>query len=66
MLRNPVNKHFKLITCEEGDWEILEEDGREVASAHSLGNHVWIELLRSLGHTVDEECISNEEMEVRC
>lgn len=61
-----TRKYFKLTTCESGDWEILEEDGCEVASGHRIDNHTWIEVLRSLGCHVDEECISDEEMEQRC
>lgn len=57
-----------LTTCESGDWEILEmnlgEDFR--ADGHSLSNQDWIRLLKELGYEVEENCISDEEMEELC
>ena len=61
-----VDRHFKLITCESGDYEILLEDGELYASGHSLGNNHWISILRSLGCEVEEVCVSDEEMESMC
>lgn len=59
---------IKLTTCESGDWEILEADigGDFRASGHSIRNHDWIALLKVLGYEVEEETISDEEMEGRC
>ena len=60
--------YIKLTTCESGDWQILEinlgEDFR--ASGHSIRSDDWIELLDTLGFEVEEECISDEEMEMLC
>lgn len=61
-----ADKHFKLITCESGDYEILLEDGELFTCGHSIGNNAWISILRSLGCTIEEECISDEEMESMC
>ena len=40
-----ADKHFKLITCESGDYEILLEDGELFTCGHSIGNNVWISIL---------------------
>ena len=58
-----ADKHFKLITCESGVYEVLLEDGELFTSGVHIGNNAWIDILRSLGCTVEEVCISNEEME---
>lgn len=59
--------HIKLTTCESGDWQILEVNGTEWASGHSISEDDWLELLSEYFdcHTV-RECISDEEMEVKC
>lgn len=57
----------KLITCECGDWEILEVNGIEFASGHSIPAYKWLELLKEYcGCAIKTECISDEEMELRC
>lgn len=56
---------IKLTTCESGDGEILELDGEIIASSHNINNYDWIELLNKLGYEVEEEEISDEEMEER-
>lgn len=58
-----TDKHFKLITCESGVYEVLLEDGELFTCGVHIGNNAWISILRSLGCTVEEVCISNEEME---
>ena len=58
-----ADNHFKVITCESGVWEVLLEDGELYTMGTSIGNNAWISILRSLGYTVEEECISNKEME---
>lgn len=58
-----VDKHFKVITCESGVYEVLLEDGELFTCGVSIGNNAWISILRSLGCTVEEVCISNQEME---
>lgn len=48
-----------------GDWQILECNGFET-SGHSISAHDWCDLLRYLGHDVEEKEISDEEMEELC
>ena len=54
-----ADKHFKLITCESGVYEVLLEDGELFTCGVHIGNNAWISILRSLGCTVEEVCISN-------
>lgn len=58
---------IELITCDEGDWEVLRvnygEDFQE--EGHRINNDGWIDLLELLGYKVEEICISNERMESR-
>ena len=56
--------NIKITTCDSGDWTIVEIDGEEVTSGHSID---WVELIKEffIVHVV-EECISDEEMEERC
>lgn len=60
--------HIKLTKCESGDWEILEADigGDFRRSGHSIPDFDWIALLNYLGYEVEEETISDKEMENRC
>lgn len=61
-----MGNFVKLITCESGDWEILEVNGVEFASGHSIPAYKWLELLREYcGCAIETECISDEEMELR-
>jgi hypothetical protein len=61
-----MNKHVKLITCESGDWEVLEVDGKEWASGHSISVHDWLGLLSEhFDAQIECDCISDEEMEMR-
>ena len=57
----------KITTCDSGDWVIVEISGEEVASGHSITTYDWVQILQEhLGVNVTEECISDEEMEMRC
>ena len=59
--------NIKITTCDSGDWTIIEIDGKEVASGHSIPTYDWMEILQEhFGVNVTEECISDEEMEERC
>lgn len=61
-----MNKHVKLTTCESGDWEILEVNGKEWASGHSISVHDWLGLLSEhFDAQIECDCISDEEMEMR-
>ena len=62
-----MEQHIKVINCESGDWQILEVNGTEWASGHSLSEHDWLGLLSEhFDCMVECECISDEEMEARC
>lgn len=56
---------IELITCEDGDWEILRlNEGKDYEySGHSIPNFEWIELLNILGYEVEEKIVSEEEIE---
>ena len=59
--------NIKLTTCESGDWHILEVNGTEWASGHSISENDWLELLSEhFDCRAEYECISDEEMEARC
>lgn len=60
-------KHVKLITCESGDWQILEINGREWASGHSISEDDWLGLISEhFDCQIERACISDWEMELRC
>lgn len=61
-------EHFvKLTVSESGDWQILEIDGVEWASGHSISAHDWLGLLSEhLDCQIEYQTISDEEMEIRC
>ena len=61
-------EHFvKLTVSESGDWQILEIDGVEWASGHSISSHDWMGLLSEhLDCQIEYRTISDEEMEIRC
>ena len=62
-----MDKFVKLTTCESGDWYILEVDGVEWASGHSISEHDWLGLLSEhFGCRIERVCISDEEMESLC
>lgn len=62
-----MEKFVKLITCESGDWQILEVDGVEWASGHRITEDDWLELISEhFDGMIERRCISDEEMEARC
>ena len=62
-----MEKFIKLTNCESGDWQILEIDGVEWASGHSISDVDWLGLLgEHFDCQVESVCISDEEMELRC
>ena len=64
---NHIENCIKLTTNVSGDWHILEINGTEFASGHSISEYDWLELLRKhFGCNIETDCISDEEMELRC
>lgn len=62
-----MEQFVKLITCESGDWQILEINGREWASGHSISENDWLGLISEhFDCQIARDCISDEEMELRC
>ena len=62
-----MDKFVKLTNCESGDWQILEVDGVEWASGHSISEVDWLGLLSEhFDCMIECVCISDEEMEARC
>ena len=60
-------KFVKLITSESGDWQILEVDGVEWASGHSISCNDFLGLLSEyFDCQIEAVCISDEEMEAKC
>jgi hypothetical protein len=60
-------RRVKLINCESGDWQILEINGFKWASGHSISEYDWLGLLSEhFDAQIECDCISDEEMEVRC
>ena len=58
---------IKLTTCCSGDWQILEVNGTEWASGHSITEDEWLEIFKEhFDCRIERECISDEEMELRC
>ena len=56
-----------LTTSESGDWQILEINGTEWASGHSISDVDWLGLLSEhFDCQIEAICISDEEMEARC
>jgi hypothetical protein len=57
---------IQLITCEDGDWEVLRMNLGEDFSyeGHGIPNEVWIRLLKKLGYNVEIIEISNDKMEM--
>jgi len=56
---------IELITCESGDWEVLQVNLGEdfVREEHRISNQDWIHLLKELGYPVTKKCLSDETME---
>lgn len=62
-----MEKFVKLTTNESGDWQILEVDGVEWASGHSISDVNWLGLLSEhFDCQIESAYISDEEMEARC
>ena len=62
-----MDKFVKLITCESGDWQILEVDGVKWASGHSISADDWLGLISEhFDGMIERATISDEEMEARC
>lgn len=62
-----MSKFVKLTTCESGDWQILEIDGVEWASGHSILDTDWLGLISEhFDGMIECACISDEEMAERC
>lgn len=58
---------IKLISCESGDWEILELNGETYSSEHKMENDDWIRLIKTLtGIEIEKVTISDEEIEDLC
>lgn len=58
---------IKLITCDRGDWEILELNGETYSSEHRIEEDDWISLIKTLtGVKVEKVTISDDEMEELC
>ena len=56
-----------LTTSKSGDWQILEINGTEWASGHSISNIDWLSLLgEHFNCQIEVSWISDEEMELRC
>ena len=56
-----------LTTSKSGDWQILEINGNEWASGHSISNVDWLSLLgEHFNCQIEVIWISDEEMEERC
>lgn len=62
-----MKKTITLTTSESGDWQILEINGTEWASGHSISDVDWLSLLgEHFDCQIEAKCISDEEMEARC
>ena len=62
-----MEQTITLTTSKSGDWQILEINGTEWASGHSISNVDWLGLLSEhFNCQIEAKCISDEEMEARC
>lgn len=62
-----MEKTITLTTSKSGDWQILEINGTEWASGHSISNVDWLGLLHEyFDCQIEVIRISDEEMEARC
>lgn len=57
-----MEEPIKFIVNESDDWQIMSCGGLELSS-HRLDKDDFIELLKYIGHEVEEVVISDEEME---
>ena len=62
-----MEKFVKLTSCESGDWQILEVDGKKWAAGHSISNVDWLGLLSEhFDAMIEYRVIPDEEMELLC
>lgn len=62
-----MKKSVRLTTSESGDWQILEVDGVEWASGHTISETDWLELISEhFDGMIESVVISDEDMETRC
>ena len=62
-----MEQTITLTTSKSGDWQILEINGTEWASGHSISNVDWLGLLgEHFNCQIEVIWISDEEMEARC
>ena len=62
-----MEQTITLTTSKSGDWQILEINGTEWASGHSISNVDWLGLLSEhFNCQIEVIWISDEEMEARC
>lgn len=55
---------IELITCESGDWAVLRSKQLNFEyQGHSIPYHEWIKLLILLGYKVEEQEITDKDME---
>ena len=55
---------IELVTCGDGDWEVLKLNDKIFAENHRLSNSDWVMLLTKLGYRVKEFEVSDEDMEM--
>lgn len=62
-----MKKFVKLTTSESGDWQILEVNGVEWASGHTISEIDWLGLISEhFDGMVESAVIPDEDMETRC
>lgn len=62
-----MSKLVKLITSESGDWQILEVNGVEWASGHTISEIDWLGLISEhFDGMIERTVIPDEDMETRC
>jgi len=54
----------ELITCDEGDWEVLKVNGDIFKEGHSITNSNWIDLIHYISDIkINETNITDDDME---
>lgn len=62
-----MKKFVKLTTSESGDWQILEVNGVEWASGHTISETDWLGLISEhFDGMIERTVIPDEDMETRC
>lgn len=54
---------IKIITCPAGDWKVVKFNETVVSEGHDIGPYEFVDVLRQLGHEVEEVEISDSDME---